>query len=404
MKYDRELQFLQNILQKCRMSTIVEELSQLRRGMVDGRPIRREEELFRLMRENIDYLRPKTLFRYTDPYFCSYMCLALDEERVLILGPYLTVAVGREEVMKLAEELRLPGEHLRTLAQYYQSVPHLPAGSGALAAVDTFCELLWGSDYATVDVNREMAEMKHPYSAVEVSAAMVEDPQRTMRMMEQRYAYENELMQAVSMGLSHKVEHILGNLSVMGFERRSADPVRNLKNYCIIMNTLLRKAAEDGGVHPYYLDRASSEFALRIEAVTSVGEAEKLMKEMFLSYCRLVKKNSVKQYSPVIQRAIVQIDTDLAGDLSLKHLAQLQNINASYLSTLFKRETGQTVTDFVNGRRVQLARQLLATTQLQIQTIARYCGISDVNYFSKIFKKHTGKSPKEYRRELSVQS
>ena len=223
-------------------------------------------------------------------------------------------------------------------------------------------------------------------------------------MMEQRYAFENELMQAVSMGLSYKAEQILTSFSTMAFERRTADPVRNVKNYCIIMNTLLRKAAEDGGVHPLYLDRASSDFAFRIETLASVSEAEKLMREMFTAYCRLVKKNSVKHYSPAVQRTVVQIDADLAGDLSLKHLAQLQNMNASYLSTLFKRETGQTITDFVNGRRMQLARQLLGTTHLQVQTIARYCGIPDVNYFSKIFKKYTGQTPKEYRREITGQS
>ena len=402
MEFERELRFLRDALQKCRMRTVVEEINRLR--LRQGRALRPEEKLFRLMGDYGVGLGSNTRFCYTDPYFCSYLWLALDEERVLILGPYLTGAVGREGLIQLAEELHLPGERLRALEQFYQSVPLLPAGSPAMAMVDTFCEVLWGGEYATVDVNREMEEQGLSFAGVEVSPAMVEDPQRTMGMMEQRYAYENELMQAVSMGLSHKAEQIMGSLAVMGLERRWADPVRNLKNYGIIVNTLLRKAAEDGGVHPYYLDRASSDFALRIEALPSVGEAEKLMKEMVLTYCRLVKNNSVKHYSPVIQRAIVQIDTDLAGDLSLRHLAQHQNINASYLSSLFKRETGQTITDFISGRRIQLARQLLATTQLQVQTVARYCGISDVNYFSKMFKKHTGKSPREYRREHAGQS
>ena len=80
-----------------------------------------------------------------------------------------------------------------------------------------------------------------------------------------------------------------------------------------------------------------------------------------------------------------------------EELARLQGISPSYLSTLFKKETGKTLTDYVQQRRVGYARQLLASTKLQVQTIAQYCGIPDVNYFSKTFKKYAGMTPMEYR-------
>ena len=50
----------------------------------------------------------------------------------------------------------------------------------------------------------------------------------------------------------------------MQLEMRGSSPLRSAKNYSIIMNTLLRKAAENGGVHPVYLDRVSSEFAIKM--------------------------------------------------------------------------------------------------------------------------------------------
>jgi YesN/AraC family two-component response regulator len=73
------------------------------------------------------------------------------------------------------------------------------------------------------------------------------------------------------------------------------------------------------------------------------------------------------------------------------------NISAAYLSTLFKKETGVTLTDYVNKRRVDYAIFLLNTTQLQIQTIAGYCGVTDVNYFTRIFKKYHGMTPLKYK-------
>ena len=121
------------------------------------------------------------------------------------------------------------------------------------------------------------------------------------------------------------------------------------------------------------------------------------MNEMVQSYCRLVKRHSMNHYSSVIQRTITYIDADLSGDLSLRNLAQAQNVNASYLSSLFKKETGETVTEHVNRKRMEHAIHLLQSTRLQVQTVAQHCGISDLNYFSKLFKKHVGMTPREYR-------
>jgi YesN/AraC family two-component response regulator len=64
---------------------------------------------------------------------------------------------------------------------------------------------------------------------------------------------------------------------------------------------------------------------------------------------------------------------------------------------VFKRDTGITLTEYITRERMQRACRLLSTTNLQIQTVALHCGIMDVQYFSKLFKKHIGKTPKEYR-------
>ena len=105
----------------------------------------------------------------------------------------------------------------------------------------------------------------------------------------------------------------------------------------------------------------------------------------------------MKNYSPPVQKAILYIDADLTADLSLSALAGAQNISPSYLSSLFRQETGQTLTDHVNHKRIKQAMQLLSTTHLQVQTVAQHCGILDVHYFSKVFKKYAGQTPKQYR-------
>jgi YesN/AraC family two-component response regulator len=96
-------------------------------------------------------------------------------------------------------------------------------------------------------------------------------------------------------------------------------------------------------------------------------------------------------------KRVLLIDADLSAELSLSKLAEEQKISAGYLATLFKKETGLTVSEAIRKKRIALALHLLHTTNLQIQTIAMHCGIMDVQYFSKTFKKQVGKTPKEYR-------
>lgn len=221
-----------------------------------------------------------------------------------------------------------------------------------------------------------------------------------MQALELRYASENKLLQAVSQGLAHKAEMLLGNPSASFLEQRVADPLRNAKNYAIILNTLLRKAAENGFVHPLHIDRISSDFARKIELLDSPDRSLQLQKEMIRKYCLMVKNHSMKGYSLLVQKVITQIDSDLTDNLTLNAMAEMLKINPSYLSSLFKKETGTTLTDYVNRKRVEHAILLLNTTSLQIQTIAQYCGIPDVNYFTKIFKKYINKTPKEYRENI----
>ena len=77
------------------------------------------------------------------------------------------------------------------------------------------------------------------------------------------------------------------------------------------------------------------------------------------------------------------------------------NVNASYLSTLFKKEVGMPLTDFVNRQRIEQAKKLLIATELPTKTIAQQCGIPDIYYFSRLFKKRTGVTPKLYRENVT---
>ncbi len=404
MGYEAELRFLQTTFEKCRLQTMLlnpfealdERLDMGLRAFLNGK-----EDCSRTIYDMVSSISPATIYKMTDSLQCCYMFLLLpdmEQETILFIGPYLTEDLTHKQVMERAEGFGVPPRNVSQLEKYYSSIPVLTEDNGLFVMLDVFGEHIWGGSekFTVVNIDQEQVAGASPLAA-EWAATNPQQAVLNMQIMEKRYAYENELMHAVSQGQIHKAERLLSGFSTLSYEERLADPVRNMKNYGIIMNTLLRKAAENGGVHPVYLDSVSTDFAKRIELMNATSDILALMREMFRSYCRLVRTHSIRQYSPPVQKAITYIDSDLTADLSLSALAAIQNVSAGYLSALFKQETGQTLTEHVNQKRVKHAMQLLKTTQLQIQTIAQYCGIVDVHYFSKLFKKYVGKTPKEYR-------
>lgn len=406
MLHQTEVNFLQNMLAKLHLAIHHLTPRQQAEPPLDLglRRFLGQEDAYRRLFETMPFqLEDNTIYKITDSFQCNYLFLPLPEASpcVMAIGPYMTTQLSREQLLQEAERYAISPTRFRQLEAFFGSVPVLGDESFLMAAVSTYADVLWGGSdrYTVADLTEELGSPT-PLS-LRSEPLSPDQALLDMKTMETRYAYENELLKAVSQGLRHKAGSMLGNMSQFAIEQRMADPVRNLKNYCIIMNTLLRKAAEQGGVHPLYIDSVSSDFARRIELIASTTTAGKLMDEMLTSYCRLVKKHALAHYSAPVRKALACIDADLTGDLSLSALADMQNISSGYLSTLFKKEVGQTLTDYVNSRRVEQAASMLRTGTLQVQTVAQYCGIPDVNYFSKLFKRYTGVSPKEFRATLS---
>ena len=401
MNCEYELNFLVDVLKKCHIHTDIISASDPEEAVMD--PLLVSIIGFRsesTVGQALGVVESKTKYSLSDTFGLRYLYMRLpiqSEKNILVIGPYLSFAPSSQAVLEIGERVGLPVALQKPLKEYYFSTPILTESDRLFVMIDTFCERIWEtSAFAIAEVKKNQMSPTASVSPAS-SGDSFGEIEANIKVMEMRYAFENEMMRAVSLGQQHKESLLPMKLNDNMFERRVSDSLRNAKNYCIIMNTLLRKAAENGGVHPVYIDRTSSKFALRIELLSDDAACSSLMREMFSSYSRLVYKHSTGRYSPIVQKAILVIDSDISAELSLNSLAQNLGISAGYLATIFKKETGKTVSEYIKDKRIEHAMHLLSTTHLQIQTVALHCGIMDVQYFSKIFKKKTGKNPKEYR-------
>ncbi|MCD7736856.1 MAG: AraC family transcriptional regulator [Lachnospiraceae bacterium] len=134
-----------------------------------------------------------------------------------------------------------------------------------------------------------------------------------------------------------------------------------------------------------------------IEQLTSVEKCRSFLNDCIRHYCQLVRKYTLGKYSALTSKVLTYISTDLSANLSLKTFADLLSVSPNYLSALFKKEVGISLTEYVNRSRIQYAQRLLVSTTLPLKTIAQQCGIPDIYYFSRLFKRITGTTPKAYR-------
>ncbi len=409
MRYDRELKFTEELLKKYSLKIRYIDDSGQENPPAQSLGLQSilnySEDwsaLFHVLNENC---APNTIYQLTTTLLCDYILFRLPDfprTTFACIGPFSVKPIPRQDILKLADHFQVASGNLPQLELFYQNLPLFSNENILLPIIYTLGIQMWGSaDNFTIsnalDLFVRMPDITMPLPDISTP----EEALLSMQILEKRYEAEHQLAHAVANGQMHKAELCFENLCSRQYAKQEGLSLRSMKNYAFVLNTILRIAAENGAVHPIHIDEISTRYAGRIEALTSESACLSLLREMVRKYCILVKNHSLKGYSLLIRKVITRIDTDLTADLSLKAQADLLNVNSSYLSTLFKKETGSTLTEYVNRKRIDHALLLLNSTNMQIHLIAQYCGIPDVNYFTKTFKKIIGKTPREYRESVA---
>lgn len=107
-------------------------------------------------------------------------------------------------------------------------------------------------------------------------------------------------------------------------------------------------------------------------------------------------------YTRHASRILAYMQVHFRKDLSLDHISQIMNLHPNYISSLFKKETGQTFVNYLNGIRIDEAKKLLVSERdLSVSSIGEMVGYDNKHYFAKVFKRYTGTTPGEYRKSAS---
>lgn len=351
-------------------------------------------------------LKPNTLYHVENDFHQNHYTFFLPNKKntLFVIGPFFPREFTRGELEEIIEPYNLHKEKLDHILTVFETIPIIPDNSPLHTMITTFCNDMWGAsenyEFENINMSGIVVGQDDSHTSEEENPT-AQGTMQKMAILSERYEIENHLMAAISKGeLQNAQMYFQQFLSIQAAQQRVSDPLRNMKNYTVILNTLYRKAAEAGKVHPIYIDALSSDMAKKIESCQSVREITALSNQMMRKYCFLVKNHSMQNFSKLIQQCLTIIGSDLSAKLSLKTLANELSVNPSYLSSQFNKEIGETLTSYVTKKRIEHAILLLNSTNHSIAEIAEMSGISDIQYFSKIFKKNVGHTPSEYRKLL----
>jgi two-component system response regulator YesN len=107
-----------------------------------------------------------------------------------------------------------------------------------------------------------------------------------------------------------------------------------------------------------------------------------------------------QETSEVVEQLHRYVEEQIDGDLSLNRLAEFVYLTPFYLSRLYKQKTGDTLSDYIKSRRIEVAKRLLGESNLKIHEIGMRIGYDSASYFTRFFKKTTSLTPQEYRDSL----
>ncbi len=131
------------------------------------------------------------------------------------------------------------------------------------------------------------------------------------------------------------------------------------------------------------------------------ADAQEVLQVLRESICRQIRQleaeRSLRETRPITD-AKRYIQQHYREALRLEDVSSAVGFNATYFSTLFKKETGQNFVDYLTELRINKAKELLSGDDLSVQDVAEMVGYRDLKYFSKLFKKVTGVSPSDYKK------
>ena len=178
----------------------------------------------------------------------------------------------------------------------------------------------------------------------------------------------------------------------------SRNPVTNLKYHFVITTAMITRLCRQKGMELEQAFRMSDFYIQKLDDIHTVQGIQSLHDEMVLDYAekmrRLCQSDTTSRHISACREYIY---SHIKERITVEDLADTLGVSASYLSRLFKKETGDSVSGYIRRQKIDMAKNLLQYSDYSMIDIANRLSFSSQSHFIQQFREYEGMTPKKYR-------
>lgn len=183
-----------------------------------------------------------------------------------------------------------------------------------------------------------------------------------------------------------------------GMGKLSNNALTNLKYHFVVTTAMITRHCVDAGMELEQAYRLSDFYILKMDSLQTKEAISNLHDDMVLDFTGkmlLLKKNAV--ISKSITMCVEYIYNHIHDRITVEDLAEYTELSTSYLSRLFKKELGISVSDYIREKKIEKAQNLLKYSDFSLVEISNYLSFSSQSHFIQTFERLVGMTPKKYR-------
>ena len=178
----------------------------------------------------------------------------------------------------------------------------------------------------------------------------------------------------------------------------SKNALRNMKYHFVISAAMIARVCITGGMQLSESYEMSDYYIGRADLADSIDKISVIHDEMCIAYAKRMRElNHEHIYSKQITKCIDYILEHLDTRIKMEDLCELTSLSSSYLSRLFRKETGMTVSRSILLKKIETARHMLSYSDYPIMWISNALAFPSQSYFTKVFTQECKVTPRKYR-------
>lgn len=216
-----------------------------------------------------------------------------------------------------------------------------------------------------------------------------------------RYEDEVNFYAAVKNGDLEKVKKLYTPLNTKeGLGHLSNNPISNLRYHLIVAVGLITRYCAEAGMPFETAYTLSDLYIQNADKCSSEEGIIQLQRDMIFDFTKRMKNIRIAETNPQIKLAKKYIHENIYNQFHEEEVADFAGLTPSYLSTLFKKETGETIKNYILKEKIEESKNLLRFSDKSYIDISISLNFSSHSHFIATFKKYVNMTPKEYRNKF----